>query len=100
CQREIDEAEFASSQTVGQLKEMMERVLNGQQTAGRSAGERQSQFPAWNRGWLSRGLRMANLASWILPLTRMLTKPVVAGVDKLDSREPAVIFAANHQSHL
>jgi len=100
CQREIDEAEFVSSQTVGQLKEMMERVLSGQQTAGALSGAGRSQFPAWNRSWFSRGLRKANLAFWILPLTRMLAKPIVAGVDKLNALDPPVIFAANHQSHL
>jgi long-chain acyl-CoA synthetase len=95
CQREIGEAEFSASQTVGHLEEVMQHALAGQEKAGEDAT-----FPRWNRKWPARAMRHANLALWILPLTRTLAKPVISGVEKLAGLDPPVIFAANHQSHL
>lgn len=97
CRREIEEAAFASCATVGEVQQLMERVLAGQEKAG---GTARSEFPGWNKGWLSRAVREANLALWVLPITRMLAKPVISGVEVLDGLAPPVIFAANHQSHL
>jgi long-chain acyl-CoA synthetase len=96
CRRDIDESQFAASQTVGQLEELMERALSGETGAGTEA----ARFPAWNRSLAARVVRKANLSMWILPLTRWLGKPAVGGVERLHSLRPPVIFAANHQSHL
>ncbi|HTX38688.1 MAG TPA: AMP-binding protein [Bryobacteraceae bacterium] len=96
CRQDIDEGEFAASETVGQLENLLARALTGEESSAAGAGP----FPAWNRNPVSRMVRRANLGLWILPLTRLLAKPAVSGVERLYSLSPPVIFAANHQSHL
>ncbi len=78
------------------LKAVVERMMAGKMEGGR----RLIRFPAWNRAWAARGVRRANLALWMLPVTRGLLRPAVSGLENLESLEPPVIFAANHQSHL
>src|SRR5262249_28338554 len=100
CAREINESEFARAETVDQLKEMLEGMLRGGSKAGARPAPGPSPFPKWTGNWSSRFLRNANLASWILPLTRLRTKPAVAGVKNLNSLDPPVFSASTHQSHL
>ncbi len=95
CERTADEGEFAAARTVGELKAAVERML-----AGGTEGRRLIQFPVWNRGRAAQAVRRANLALWILPAARRLLRPTVSGLENLNSVEPPVIFAANHQSHL
>jgi long-chain acyl-CoA synthetase len=100
CKTEIDEAEVAASQTVGQLQETIEQVLSSREKPRAPSASGRNEFPVWNHNWLSRAVRNANLALWILPVTRTLAKPIVSGADKLAALDPPVIFAANHQSHI
>jgi len=98
CQRTIDESEFAGARTVGDLNSILERVLQAE-APGDTRGA-SGDFPAWNRSWPARIVRRVNLALWILPITRFLTKPAISGLENLDGVEPPVIFAANHESNL
>ena len=95
-QRPLDEREFTAAQTVGDMQMAIRRLL--EEAAPRRASV--DSFPCWNRRWLARLLRRVNLAVWILPLTRLVTRPVIAGGNKLQAVGPPVIFAANHQSHV
>jgi long-chain acyl-CoA synthetase len=96
CDHGMDEAEFSAAQTVGELKAIVERAMAGKMESSQPL----IRFPSWNRGWAARGVRRANLALWMLPLARWLLRPSISGVENLESLEPPVIFAANHQSHL
>jgi acyl carrier protein len=58
-QRTIEESEFAAAQTIGDLKAVVERVLNSEELSGAVA---QPEFPGWNRSWLSRAVRRVNLS--------------------------------------
>jgi long-chain acyl-CoA synthetase len=106
----IDEARFAAATTVAEL-EAVARPLDavphqaGSFTApadSRSAvpGGEPIDFPAWNRSAPVRALRRASLPTWILPLGRPFVSLEVRGLEHLQRIRGAVIFAANHQSHL
>src|SRR5262249_13983569 len=98
CGRTIDEWELAACLTVGELKAAVERALSSEQSA--YASFHNAGFPKWNRNWFWRLIRRAIVSVSILPLTRLLARPVVSGLDNLNGLAPPVIFAANHQSHL
>jgi long-chain acyl-CoA synthetase len=59
-----------------------------------------SDFPTWNRGSLARLARRLLLPGFLLPLTRIFAHIRTEGLDNLDSLEPPVIFASNHQSYM
>jgi long-chain acyl-CoA synthetase len=57
-------------------------------------------FPSWNRAWPVRWIRRASQFTWLLPLTRLVARVEVQGLEHLDGIRGPVVFAANHQSHL
>jgi long-chain acyl-CoA synthetase len=109
----IDESRFAAAATVADLEEITRPLasveesggplpLSGETQQGRAgptAGE-PIDFPAWNRSVAVRALRRASLPTWILPLARPFVSLEVRGLEHLEGVTGAVIFAANHQSHL
>ena len=59
-----------------------------------------SDFPPWNRGNLARAARRLALPGILLPLTRIFAHIRTEGLANLQSIEPPVIFASNHQSYM
>jgi long-chain acyl-CoA synthetase len=89
----MDEAQFTSSSTVGELLDRSAKP--------RSASPPETtEFPEWNRARVSRWVRNLSLATWILPIARIFVWPRVEGLEHLRCLRPPVIFAPNHQSHL
>jgi len=113
----IDEAEFSSARTVGDLETQVQRgapltgetVARGPEVSGQTPGRveirrpRPSEamtFPAWNRRLWARAARRASLPVWILPLARVFAWIQVHGLEHLQRLDGPVIFASNHLSHL
>jgi long-chain acyl-CoA synthetase len=109
----IDETRFATAATVADLEEISRPLASVEESGGPLplGGETQRprggvtagepiDFPAWNRSAPVRALRRASLPTWILPLARPFVSLEVRGLEHLDGVNSAVIFAANHQSHL
>jgi long-chain acyl-CoA synthetase len=94
-QTRIDEGSFAGAHDVGELRSLVERASTTD-----AAPAEPVDFPAWTRGLVARGIRRANLATWILPLARAFAWTRVEGLDHLRDLEGPVIFAANHQSFM
>jgi long-chain acyl-CoA synthetase len=94
----IDEPKFASAATVSDLEALVRPIEAG----GAAAVVRAEpiDFPTWNRALPVRALRRASLPTWILPVAKLFVTLEVHGLEHLDSITGAVIFAANHQSHL
>ena len=93
----IDEAQYASAKTVGDLEQITKPLDAG---APRPVALVEPiDFPAWTRSWPARTLRRASLATWILPLGRVFMSLEVRGLEHLEGIPGPVIFAANHQSH-
>ena len=108
---ELDEAGLASLETVGQVREWVERQSEGH--AGSGAGDtpashprkRESQRPAvspprWARRQPVAAMRGAMQRALFLPLFRHYIPLSVGGLRHLQDMDPPVIFAANHTSHL
>jgi long-chain acyl-CoA synthetase len=93
----VDEAQYGSAKTIGDLEALTRPLDAG--TARPVAIAEPIDFPAWNRTVFARTLRRASLPTWILPLARVFIRLEVHGLDRLESVEGPVIFAANHQSH-
>ena len=93
----IDEAQYASAKTVGDL-EQITKPLDASAPRPVALVE-PIDFPAWTRSWPARTLRRASLATWILPLGRVFMSLEVRGLEHLEGIPGPVIFAANHQSH-
>lgn len=55
-------------------------------------------FPTWNRTAPARAARRIFLPGFLLPLTRIFAHIRIEGLANLDSLQPPVIFASNHQS--
>jgi long-chain acyl-CoA synthetase len=83
----IDESQFASARTVGDLTRVQPAV------------EETFEFPEWNRTRAASWLRHAALPGLILPLARIFAWIEVEGLDNLRAAGMPVIFASNHQSH-
>ncbi|HVY94186.1 MAG TPA: AMP-binding protein [Bryobacteraceae bacterium] len=83
----IDESAFARVRTIGDLTKPM------------PAAPRTS-FPAFNRRWLAKLIRGLALECILLPVTRIIARRKVSGLENLRGLRGPVIFAANHQSHL
>jgi long-chain acyl-CoA synthetase len=94
----VDESKFGAARTVADLEELTRPI------AGAAAAVRVPaapiDFPTWNRTAPVRAIRRASLPTWILPLSKLFVSLEVRGLEHLDSIRGAVIFAANHQSHL
>jgi long-chain acyl-CoA synthetase len=93
----VDEAQYASAKTVGDLEALTRPLDTG--LARPATIAEPIDFPAWNRSWLARTLRRASLPTWILPLARLFMRLEVHGLERLETVQGPVIFAANHQSH-
>jgi long-chain acyl-CoA synthetase len=113
----IDEGEFSSARTVGDLESLVQRGAPAAESAAagtpasreasakppeaRDARSREAMtFPAWNRRLLARAVRRVNLPLWILPLARVFAWIQVRGLEHLQHLDGPVIFASNHLSHL
>ncbi len=93
-QTRIDEAQFSDAASIGDL-----RKLVTQPTATEPVEEPVS-FPSWNRSPVVALVRRLSLAMWILPLARVFAHLTISGREHLKSLDGAVVFAANHQSHM
>jgi long-chain acyl-CoA synthetase len=93
----VDESKFAAATTVADLEELTRPIEAG---AAAIVRPEPIDFPAWNRTLPVRALRRASLPTWILPLGKIFVSLEVHGLEHLQAIEGAVIFAANHQSHL
>jgi len=90
----LSETELAAVRTVGDLR----RVVT---TAGtRGPAPEAFAFPEWQRSRFARAVRIASLATWILPMLRPIVGLRVEGREHLEGVRGPVIFAPNHQSHL
>ncbi len=95
----VDEGRFAAARTVADL-EALSRPLDAAGAPAAVAVTEPFDFPAWNRSAPIAALRRASLPTWILPLGRLFVSLEVRGLEHLTNAGSAVIFAANHQSHL
>ena len=93
-QTRIDEARFADARSIDELRHLVE------QGASPEEAEPPLDFPTWNRRWPVRVIRRLSLATWILPLARLVAHMRVVGLDHLANLDGPVIFASNHQSHM
>jgi long-chain acyl-CoA synthetase len=93
-QTRVDEAHFAETASVDELKRLVEQGSSVEEPADAV------DFPAWNRAWPVRIVRRLSLATWIMPLTRMFAHLRVEGREHLRNLDGPVVFASNHQSHL
>jgi long-chain acyl-CoA synthetase len=87
----VDEGQFATARTVGDLRSAMEKPAAPQEPIA---------FPSWNRSVPARVARRVGLAAWILPIARLFLWVSTEGSEKLAELRGPLIFAANHQSHL
>jgi len=95
----VDESRFAAATTVADLEALTQPMAGAAAAAVRASAE-PIDFPTWNRAAPVRAVRRASLPTWILPLGRLFVSLDVRGLDHLESIRGAVVFAANHQSHL
>ncbi len=105
---DLDESRFAEARTVGDLLALVApaaRVPPG--AAAPSAAEpppgsdaRDWTMPGWNRGRMISLARRVSQAVLLLPLTRLVARIRVEGLERLAGLDEPVVFAANHQSHL
>ncbi len=121
---ELDEADFASARTIGELESVLRQARDETRVASsrvdeparrltvhggepdRPGRERQVDasfepgLPRWNRGFFVRWLRNAALRGLALPMFRqMLVRFHVEGLEHLAGVDGPVLFAANHNSH-
>jgi long-chain acyl-CoA synthetase len=90
----LDESAFEQAGTVAQLQQLVTAA------AAAPPAEPAWEFPSWNTGLIARGIRRASLATWILPLLRIVAWVRVEGRHHLEDLEGPILFASNHQSHL
>jgi long-chain acyl-CoA synthetase len=83
----VDESAFASVTKVADLEKPL-------------AVAEETTFPAYNRSAIAKLVRGASLEGIFLPLTKIIARRRVSGLENLESLRGPVIFAANHQSHL
>ncbi len=83
----VDERAFASARTLSDL-------------AKPAPSAEAVPFPRYSRNPIVKLIRSASLEGFLLPLTRLVARPKVRGIENLNSLHGPVIFAANHESHL
>tara|TARA_B100001146_G_C16146335_1_gene419091 strand:- start:319 stop:1272 length:954 start_codon:yes stop_codon:yes gene_type:complete len=93
-QTRIDEARFAQSETIADLKQLVNQLPQ------KDNAPEPVEFPSWNRSLPFRGLRRLSLSTWILPLTKLFAHIQVDGLEHLRQIKGPVVFASNHQSHM
>jgi long-chain acyl-CoA synthetase len=94
-QTRIDEASFAETRDLGQLRTLVERAATSD-----AAPAEPVDFPEWARSWWARGFRRFHLPLWVMPMTRAFAWLRVDGREHLRDLRGPVIFAANHQSFM
>jgi long-chain acyl-CoA synthetase len=82
----IDERVFGEVRTVADLAKPM-------------PVREEAPFPAYNRRWAARVLRGIALEGVLLPMTSLIARRTVSGLENLRRICGPVIFASNHQSH-
>jgi long-chain acyl-CoA synthetase len=82
----VDESAFASVSRVADLAKPMAVI-------------EPTPFPTYNRSSIAKLIRGVALEGILLPLTRMIARRRVSGLENLETIRGPVIFAANHQSH-
>ncbi|MGH9629978.1 MAG: 1-acyl-sn-glycerol-3-phosphate acyltransferase, partial [Bryobacteraceae bacterium] len=101
-QTTIDETAYTEAASIEDLRRLVTQseLPGGEVSTTRSNLSSQPfEFPKWNRAAPARFVRRFCLPSWILPLGRIFIWTERAGLENLNSLNPPVIFAANHQSH-
>jgi long-chain acyl-CoA synthetase len=93
-QTRVDEARVTEAASVDQLKQLVA------QGAAVDEPAEAIDFPTWNRTWPVRTVRRLSLATWIVPLARVVAHLRVEGLDHLRTLDGPVVFASNHQSHM
>ena len=93
-QTRIDEARFAQSETIADLKQLVNQL------PPKNSAPEPVEFPSWNRSLPFCGLRRLSLSTWILPLTKLFAHIQVDGLEHLRQIKGPVVFASNHQSHM
>ena len=93
-QTRIDEARFAQSETIADLKQLVNQL------PPKDSAPEPVEFPSWNRSLPFCGLRRLSLSTWILPLTKLFAHIQVDGLEHLRQIKGPVVFASNHQSHM
>src|SRR5204863_2790574 len=84
-QTRIDEGAFSEARDVEQL-----RALVGRAEAGEAAPPDPVEFPRWSGRRATRWFRRVNLASWIMPLTRVFAWLRIEGREHLRNLEGPV----------
>jgi long-chain acyl-CoA synthetase len=87
-QIEIDEAAFTAATTVAEIEQM----VRGE--SGRSATP--YPYPNWSRKFPVTWLRVLLFYTIIVPITRMMSRMQVKGIEHLDELTGPVLFVANH----
>ncbi|MDE3156353.1 MAG: AMP-binding protein [Acidobacteriota bacterium] len=95
-QTRLDEGIFTGARSIDDLRKMVEEPG----AAAAAAAPEVIEFPSWNQRAIPRLVRRANLAVWLLPLTRAFAWLTVEGREHLAALDGPVIFAANHQSYM
>ncbi len=83
----VDERTFASVRKVADLAKtipVMEEIP----------------FPRYNRSWVAKIIRGIVLDGMLFPLVRMVARPGICGLERLEQIHGPVIFAANHESYI
>ena len=92
-QTRLDESQFASARTLGDVKALLDRPVETAEVA------EPVDFPKWNRHAVVSVVRRLSQATWILPLARCFAWITVRGRHHVEGLQQPVVFAANHQSH-
>jgi long-chain acyl-CoA synthetase len=95
-QLELDEAAFTSATTVGDVERMVKEVAAHETDA--SATQAQYPYPEWARRFPLTWIRRLALYLFILPLTYILCRVRVVGVEHLKDLRGPVLFVSNHIS--
>lgn len=85
---EIDEAAFTETTTLSDVQTI---ISNGSDNEAPHYT-----YPRWQHGWIVQTLRTALLYLIVLPVTRIMTRAAIGGVDNLRSVEGPLVFICNH----
>ena len=89
----MDESSLLAARTVADLRALAAGQGHGQ-------GSEPVPFPTWSRAWPVRACRRICQALLVVPLTRVVARATVNGLEHVAPLSAPVVYAANHQSHL
>ncbi len=89
-QIDLDERAFTEATTVGDVEEMI------RSRGGKITRLPKFSYPRWSLGFPARWFRVAFYYSLILPITLVLCRVKVRGLEHISALEAPVIFASNH----